>query len=132
MGQVFTPQEIVREMLDKINFTNSNALTSKIMEPSFGDGAFLTEIVSRIIFYGKKQKLNNNEILKIILNNVFGIEKDKNLYQVAIEHIRNLLSKNGIEYEGEFHNLLNGDTIELHTNYLGAFKYVVGNPSFKR
>lgn len=132
MGQVFTPQEIVREMLDKINFTNSNALTSKIMEPSFGDGAFLTEIVSRIMFYGKKQKLNNNEILKIILNNVFGIEKDKNLYQVAIEHIRNLLSKNGIEYEGEFHNLLNGDTIELHTNYLGAFKYVVGNPPYVR
>ena len=52
MGQVFTPKDIVCEMLDKIEFTKKNIFTYKIMEPSFGDGAFLLQIIERIIRYG--------------------------------------------------------------------------------
>ena len=47
------------------------------MEPSFGDGAFLSEIIKRIIKAGRKQSLPEKEISDIIQNNVFGIEKDE-------------------------------------------------------
>ena len=49
--QVFTPHEIVCFMLDKIGYCGANIINSTIFEPSFGEGAFLIEIVSRIIEY---------------------------------------------------------------------------------
>ena len=50
--QVFTPDYIVKKMLDDIDYRGEN-LRKTIFEPSFGDGAFLVEIVSRILEYAK-------------------------------------------------------------------------------
>ena len=48
-GQYMTPKRIVVMILDDIGYAGDEVLTKKIMEPSFGDGAFLSEIVKRII-----------------------------------------------------------------------------------
>ena len=74
-GQYMTPEKIVVMILDDIGYAGDEVLTKKIMEPSFGDGAFLSEIVKRIIKEGQKQSLPEEEISGIIQNNVFGIEK---------------------------------------------------------
>mgnify|MGYP000937748576 CR=1 FL=1 len=61
-GQYMTPKRIVVMILDDIGYAGDEVLTKKIMEPSFGDGAFLSEIVKRIIKEGQKQSLSEKEI----------------------------------------------------------------------
>ena len=99
MGQVFTPNYIVNEILDNVRFIASNTFTYKIMEPSFGDGAFLIEIIQRIIENGRLNGLNDNIILNAIINNVYGIEKDSEFYNIAIKNIHHVLYENGIPKE---------------------------------
>ena len=132
MGQVFTPKDIVSEMLDKIEFTSKNIVTYKIMEPSFGDGAFLSQIVERIIRYCRYIGFDDDKALSIILNNVYGIEKDEVFYKKGIENIRKVLVCEGIEYDGDFPNLYNADTVDLHSSFLNTFDVVIGNPPYVR
>ena len=73
-GQVFTPNYIVAEMLDKIGFCQENVLNKIILEPSFGDGQFLIEIITRIVQEGRKHNISNSKILEIIKNNVIGLK----------------------------------------------------------
>jgi len=47
LGQVFTPNEIVNLMLDTIHYDNIGVLGKLILEPSFGDGSFIFQIVTR-------------------------------------------------------------------------------------
>lgn len=49
LGQVFTPDWIVSEILDLVGYNNESILDKYILEPSSGDGAFLLEIVKRYI-----------------------------------------------------------------------------------
>lgn len=65
------------------------------MEPSFGDGAFLSEIIKRIIKEGLKLSLSRKKISDIIKDNVFGIEKDEKIYKKTICRLNWILE----EYE---------------------------------
>ena len=94
-GQYITPEKIVVMILDDIGYAGDEVLTKKIMEPSFGDGAFLSEIIKRIIKAGRKQSLPEKEISDIIQNNVFGIEKDEKILQ----QIQSILQKVDSGYE---------------------------------
>ena len=94
-GQYMTPKRIVVMILDDIGYAGDEVLTKKIMEPSFGDGAFLSEIVKRIIKEGRKQSLPEREISDIIQSNVFGIEKDEKILQ----QIQSILQKVDSGYE---------------------------------
>ena len=58
-GQYMTPDGIVTMILDSIGYTGNHVLTKTIMEPSFGDGAFLINIVQRIITECKKDGMNH-------------------------------------------------------------------------
>jgi hypothetical protein len=49
--QIFTPPTIVNKMLDMIDYNGDNIATKTILEPSFGDGAFLVPIVQRMLNY---------------------------------------------------------------------------------
>jgi hypothetical protein len=49
LGQVFTPNWIITEILDLVGYNNENIIDKYILEPSSGDGAFLLEIVKRYI-----------------------------------------------------------------------------------
>jgi methylase of polypeptide subunit release factors len=57
-GEVFTPLFIVEKMLNDIDFNNK--IGCSVLEPSCGDGAFLVEVVKRIISFSKKEELENN------------------------------------------------------------------------
>ena len=109
-GQYITPEKIVVMILDDIGYAEDEVLTKKIMEPSFGDGAFLSEIIKRIIKAGRKQSLPEKEISDIIQNNVFGIEKDEKIYKKAIGRFNGILEEYKIP-KIEWKNLINGDTL---------------------
>ena len=132
LGQVMTPRSVVLKMLDDIGYQGKETLTKTIMEPSFGDGAFLLEILSRIIFAGRKEGLPDSEILKTIKNNVYGIEKAPELYQTANKRIQDLFLEYHlpmIDWEG---NLICGDALLKYKKFRNQFDYVVGNPPYVR
>lgn len=55
-GQYMTSKSIVQLLLNEIGYFGPEILNKTIIEPSFGDGSFLTEIFIRIINEGKKTK----------------------------------------------------------------------------
>lgn len=128
-GQYMTPKAIVDIVLDSVSYTGSSILSKTIMEPSFGSGVFLVKILERIVKEGTAVGKNKREIADVIRNNVFGIEKDKSLYDRAISRLNNFLNSHELP-SIEWSNLVNGDTLKLYKNYQGRMDYVVGNPPF--
>lgn len=129
-GQYMTPKNIVQLLLNEIGYFGPEILKKTIIEPSFGDGSFLTEIFTRIINEGKKQNLSNSEISTILSNNVYGIEIDNELFNKTIQNLNEIAIKNGLQVN--FNNLKNENTLLFYKNYLEKFDYCVGNPPFVR
>ena len=108
--QIFTPAHIVDLILDTIGYTESNVIEKTIMEPSFGDGAFLCNIIERIIVYSKIQGFDADCIKTLILSNVYGIEKDAQLYEATINNLNNICKSYEIDSVDWSQNLILGDT----------------------
>lgn len=131
-GQYMTPDGIVTMILDTIGYKDNHVLSKTIMEPSFGDGAFLINIIQRIISEGKKTGKSSSDIANIIKNKVFGIEKDLELYNKAIQRLNSLLDVYEIEKIDWSNNLFNGDTLIEYKHFINLMDYVVGNPPYIR
>lgn len=123
-GQYMTPPFIVNMILNSIDFNGKSILNKKIMEPSFGNGIFLQEIVRRIIEVCPKQI-----VCKILNENIYGIEKDESLYKETIKNLNFILNQNKLP-SIEWKHLVNGDTLLIYKDYINKFDYVVGNPPF--
>jgi DNA binding domain protein, excisionase family len=116
LGQFMTPPHLVKEVLNTLNFQR----TDRILEPSFGTGNFLIEIISRLL-HGQYTRENFN---RIMTEQLFGCELDPLLYRAAIDKI-----------EKQFwplpkkHNLHNSDYFT--TSFSEAkFDKIIGNPPF--
>jgi adenine-specific DNA-methyltransferase len=130
LGQVFTPQWVVDLMLDDLNYKsyNPDILTQRILEPSFGEGIFLFEIVKRLITAGKHHNLDNKQIGQMISSNVWGVEFDKSVYESTLGELNALLRKEDI-YIAKW-NLYNVDALTFDAE--DKFDLVVGNPPYVR
>jgi len=131
LGQVYTPEWIVDLILDNSGYTGDAVLHKKIIEPSFGDGVFLLQILKRIIVEAKVQKLTLDEIKLTIQNNVYGIEIDNHEYNKCLDNIENLL-KNELGISFPLLNLYNEDTLDKYEEFGTQFDFVVGNPPYIR
>lgn len=125
--QVFTPQHIVTKMLDDIGYIGDDIRYKTIFEPSFGDGAFLVQIVERILNYSIFNRLTKDEIIAI-LDNVYGFEIDKEVYEKAIDRLNMLIHSYGLRYD--WPNLICGDTTKLAPE--NKFDFVISNPPYIR
>ena len=125
--QIFTPIDIAYKMLDLIGYTGENIRTKTIFEPSFGAGVFLDAILSNIVAYANENNLKNEEIIKI-LNNVHGLEIDKELFEETKRSLIVQTNMYGIDYN--WPNLICGDTKKMH--YDKQFDFCIGNPPYIR
>ena len=127
LGQFFTPQNIVELMLDHIDYHGENILFKKICDNSAGEGAFLTEIVKRIIKEAKNKNIPNIE--NILNKNVFGIELEEKTYQKLIGRLNQIVIDEGLDK-----NKVNWDNIKndnaLKTNI--KVDLIIGNPPYVR
>lgn len=130
IGQVFTPQYVVTEMLDFIGYTQHSEITQKhVIDNSCGDGAFLKEVVKRYIdasyVLGKKPHEIKHE-LQIFIH---GLDIDEEAIQSCIKNLNEVAKQSGIDDVSWDVRCLN--SLDEHS-FDGMIDYVVGNPPYVR
>lgn len=156
-GAYYTPTSLVELMLDEVlptdkQYTEYNV---RILDPACGSGIFLVESYKRLLKRYEnahhKKPTDFKELKNILLNNIFGIEKNDQAIIVAafslyLALVDNLDPKtlwistklpclvNDSDHFAkakEGHNLFCADTIATNDEIEGiSFDLVVGNPPF--
>lgn len=111
VGEVFTPKRIVDLMLDQPEISAKvNDLTATFLEPSAGEGAFLTELLKRkmhVALEGSTSIDSYEDRILLALSSLYGIElmEDNykmlrhNMYQTfVVEYLRGLKAKGQPEH----------------------------------
>lgn len=128
LGQVFTPKYIVEQILDEIGYVSGHILNKKIIEPAFGDGAFLECITARLLQECLLHGYSKDEIKKELENNIYGIEIDENVFQAARTKLDNIVA--AFQVENVNWKLFCQDALDWEQWH--SFDYVVGNPPYVR
>lgn len=63
LGQVYTPEWVVTEILDRLQYCGRSILKKTILEPACGQGAFLIEVVRRYILAAQSEGYSHQEII---------------------------------------------------------------------
>lgn len=137
----YTPLFLVDYILDNtldVKLKNNN--NCKILDPSCGSGVFLVESLRRIINKNIKSKgdLSNDELINIVKNNIYGVDKDENaLYLTSLSITLTVFDYLNISAIDEFEmpdligeNLFHDDFFNEtgDFNKLNKFDLIVGNP----
>ncbi len=132
-GSIFTKKSVVEYILDLVEYTHKNNLYEfRILEPAFGGGEFLIEIINRLICSCKYHGLNPT--VSLLKDAIIGVEVHRDTYLKTKEKIKNLLLGFGFS-EVETNTLLDSWLINddyLLTRFKKKFDYIVGNPPYVR
>ena len=90
-SEFFTPSSLVSKMCDKIPSTDWSNPTKTFLEPCFGNGNFLIEIIRRRI-------VDYSIDWKTVLNNLYGVELMADNVQEAKDRIIELLKSLNIDF----------------------------------
>lgn len=143
LGQYYTKPKIVNAMLDMIGYRTDEELhTKRMLEPSTGDGAFLSFAISRLIesVKGKMdlEKLNKDEdFLENLLKDSFrAIEVNPQTYEELkieiCEHIQSEGINENIARKLSEHWIVNEDFLSWNLNLEERFDFIIGNPPYIR
>ena len=104
-SEFFTPSSLVSKMCDKIPSTDWSNPTKTFLEPCFGNGNFLVEIIRRRI-------VDYSIDWKIVLNNLYGVELMSDNVQEAKDRIIELLKSLNIDFnEQEARDIMNHNLV---------------------
>jgi len=114
-AEVFTPTELVQEMLDKLEFNNPELFTNPektFLDPSCGDGQFLSEVVIR-----KMEK--SGCTLEQALSTTYGVELMEDNVKLCRERLA------GPDPTPEIHKILENnivccDALKYHYRFDGT------------
>lgn len=127
-GEVFTPDFIVKDMLDFIGYNGCKILQKRIIDNSCGDGAFLCEIAKRYIKESLKVNKNKKTIESELRTFIYGIEINKENYKKCIENLNNIAKQFELNIKW---NIICEDTLTIN-EFNGKMDFVVGNPPYVR
>lgn len=128
-GRVYTPDYLVRVILDFGGYNNAVILKKHVIDNSCGDGAFLQEIVKRYcsIFLENNQDLN--ELKNDLETFVHGIELDADECNSCIQNLDKTTAEFGIS--AVQWDVINADTLTID-KFNKGMDYVFGNPPYVR
>lgn len=134
-GAIYTRSEIVNFILDLIGYTEDKPLYQlNILEPSFGDGDFLSIIIKRLICSWKKFRDSHNLNIKNLFDAVCAVEiHDATFNKTRFKLIEQLKNENFSTEEAielVEHWLVKDDFLLTTMNQ--SFNFVVGNPPYVR
>jgi type I restriction-modification system DNA methylase subunit len=105
-GEVFTPTELVQEILDQHPIEMFSDPSKTVIDPSCGDGQFLGEVLIR--------KMENGSTFEQALSTVYGVDLMEDNVQLCRERLlcgredlraiveRNIVCHNALEYDYSF------------------------------
>lgn len=131
-GVVYTGAEAVNFMLDLIGYRENEPLFERsILEPSFGGGSFLLEIIRRLLQSCRKSGFVNYPALESCIR---AVELDEATYADTRLKVSRLLAQSGVPAAigGRLVEkwLVQGDF--LLWAHSGSFDFVIGNPPYVR
>jgi hypothetical protein len=136
MGAIYTKPEIVSFILDLAGYRPSDMRLAeqKLLEPSCGDGAFLSAAVARLIASEQSQPCGSNWSDRVMDSAFRAIELDERVLLTARARVKQQLADAGCP-EWRAAELVTcwfvrGDF--LLEDWAGQFDYVVGNPPYVR
>jgi type I restriction-modification system DNA methylase subunit len=117
-GEVFTPTELVREMLDQIPADQFQDPTKTFLDNSCGDGQFLGEVLIR--------KMENGSTFEQALGTVYGVDMMEDNVELCRERLlcgcsdlahiveRNIVCHDALTYDYSFNGTnLNQDDLQF-------------------
>ena len=130
-GQIYTPDFIVKKILNDTGYKGRNILKKCLLDPSCGDGRFLIEAARRIINESKSNELKEN------LSYLYGWDINGKATKKCRENLSELVKKYNINVDW---NIECCDTLKKIENFNSLFKnemfmlfdYIVGNPPYIR
>lgn len=123
--QVFTPHNIVVEMLNKVGYIEK-LYGKKVLENSCGDGAFLVEIVDRYIIDCLKQNYSKDMIVYGLENDIYGNEIDEKHKVNCVENLNRVAQKYNIDCVKW--NIVQNDFLKSSISV--KFNFIIGNPPY--
>ena len=134
-GAVFTRREVVEFILDLTGYATTAALHKKrLLEPSFGDGAFLLVAVERLLESYKSHATKPAVLVDDLRESIRAIELHRKSFIETRLKLRNLLREKGIANTAT-EKLLDAWLIQgdaLLTDFPFHFTHIVGNPPYVR
>lgn len=128
-GKIYTPDYLVKIILNQGHYILGNINKKHIMENSCGDGQFLIYIVDR---YCKDFLKKNNDLKKLkreLEKYIHGIDCDKEEIEICKNRCAKVVEKYGIKnVKWDF---INANTLKID-NYDGKMDFVIGNPPYVR
>lgn len=128
-GRVYTPDYLVKVILDFGGYDKPNILKKHVIDNSCGDGAFLTEIVRRYCAFFLTQKLDLSKLKHELETYIHGIELDAVECDKCILNLNKVVEEYGISKVKW--DITNADTLTVD-RFNAKMDYVVGNPPYVR
>jgi adenine-specific DNA-methyltransferase len=128
-GRVYTPEHIVKNILDSVEYSGPAILEKHIIDNSCGDGAFLTQIVDRYCNVFLQASSDKNKLKHDLETYIHGIEIDKNESELSKNNLDNIafwFGLEGVNWDVRCQNTLEVDDFD------GKMDFVVGNPPYVR
>lgn len=129
VGQVFTPQPLVKLILDFVGYNGSGILRKHIIDNSCGEGAFLMEAVGRYCSEFLAVSNDKAQLRRELGTYIHGIEIEESTYQVCLEQLDRVVRSYGLTD-------VHWDVIRANALHVDAFNgqmdFVVGNPPYVR
>jgi adenine-specific DNA-methyltransferase len=132
LGQVYTPNWIINEILDLVCYNDEQILDRYILEPSCGDGAFLLEIVRRYINICLEKNIEISEIKERLEKYIVGVEIDEVEYCKTIYNLNQFVKEKLNICDNLDWNIHNLNTFDFYKKYVNYFDFIVGNPPYIR
>lgn len=147
-GLFYTPSHLAKLLVDESiplkNYQKINVTDFKILDPACGSGIFLVVVFKRLVQIWRLQndmKLPTLKILKNLLKNIYGVDKEEQAVRLASFSLSlalcNELNPIKIINELKFDdlredNLIQSDFFECQEVKDKKFDLVIGNPPFVR
>jgi len=90
LGEFYTPDVLVDQVLDSVNYRGKEILDAVLLDPACGSGTFLVRAIDRFIRVGNTSDLGKSEALKKITGQIIGI--DIHPFAVAMAKVNYLLA----------------------------------------
>jgi type I restriction-modification system DNA methylase subunit len=107
-GEVFTPTELVQEVLDQIPLSQFTDPSKTFLDPSCGDGQFLSEVLIR--------KIENGSSFEQALSTIYGVDLMQDNVDLCRErllcgqeHLRHIVEKNIVCHNSITYNYTFGE-----------------------